>query len=697
MIDVRAAAHDPAKAGKSKAAVPGFKSRPKKSKELVTPLEYAQRLQAALTELGGRKNTSASQFLKGKRVFYYGRDLNFASAETRGRMELIVKHGGTLVPSYDPAQITHIVTDGAKRPLLRSLGLRTLEDIPGHIHIVKWSWITSGIGRMRYAGNDDELPQTDYEFMHASFSERMPPGPVPRFKAGFPPRTKAVSLSSRVQERPRNGAPSIRGGSVDGSDDSGEISHITNFTQDAGPKQRVSTPDHAGPSPLSPPLSPVHGSRSRVYSTCIVPPKASGPAHIRIPEDDKRSGKGEVSADDPLAEFYDHARAERDVELHQHNTNGDAEEGRTEKGEMLHKPGEAKNGKGGFLCDNKGNRSPDRCANQDVVEKLEQLMELHRTKSSMEDHWRVYSYGKAIRALRQHPRRITSYEQARGIDGVGDKTAQKIMEIISTGELRRLDFEKTDDAETITLFQGIYGVGLNTARKWYNRGCRTLQDLNEGKGGVQLSHVQQIGVNYYADINSRMPRAEATEIFERVKTIALRLDPRLFIEILGSYRRGEPDCGDIDVLITRPTDDGKTHRGLLRRLLGELHAQGILTEDLCLPDDFNDLELVYRGLCRRDAYSTRRRIDFLTIPYESRGAALLYYTSDPQFNRSLRMKANVMGFALNQRGLFAGVVRNPSDKRQKLSDGTCVASETEREIFRILGVPWQEPHERVRG
>lgn len=30
-------------------------------------------------------------------------------------------------------------------------------------------------------------------------------------------------------------------------------------------------------------------------------------------------------------------------------------------------------------------------------------------------------------------------------------------------------------------------------------------------------------------------------------------------------------------------------------------------------------------------------------------------------------------------------------------EGVLVASETEEEIFKILGVPWQEPHERVRG
>ena len=33
----------------------------------------------------------------------------------------------------------------------------------------------------------------------------------------------------------------------------------------------------------------------------------------------------------------------------------------------------------------------------------------------------------------------------------------------------------------------------------------------------------------------------------------------------------------------------------------------------------------------------------------------------------------------------------------KRATGILVASETEEEIFKILGVPWQEPHERIRG
>ena len=67
---------------------------------------------------------------------------------------------------------------------------------------------------------------------------------------------------------------------------------------------------------------------------------------------------------------------------------------------------------------------------------------------------------------------------------------------------------------------------------------------------------------------------------------------------------------------------------VLSRLLRELHTAGILTENLALPDDPDDLEATYRGLCHLPHIpgSRRRRIDFLSVPWTSRGAALLYYT-----------------------------------------------------------------------
>ncbi|KAI0687948.1 hypothetical protein BC835DRAFT_1285779, partial [Cytidiella melzeri] len=138
------------------------------------------------------------------------------------------------------------------------------------------------------------------------------------------------------------------------------------------------------------------------------------------------------------------------------------------------------------------------------------------------------------------------------------------------------------------------------------------------------------------------------------------------------------------------------HVELLARLIDDLHGRNVITEHLSIPENWNNLELSYRGLCRRDRMGKRRRIDFLTVPYKSRGAALLYYTGDDIFNRSMRLKANKMGYSLNQRGLYKDVICDPTHRQKKLSNGTVLASETEHEIFDILGVPWQELHERVR-
>ncbi|KAI0031781.1 Nucleotidyltransferase, partial [Vararia minispora EC-137] len=354
----------------------------------------------------------------------------------------------------------------------------------------------------------------------------------------------------------------------------------------------------------------------------------------------------------------------------------------------------------GFLCDDPARSTNETCINQDVVDKLTELRELHRARPGDDDRWRVLQYSRAIRALRAHPTRITTEAQARTLDGVGAKTANKILEIVRTGELRRLKYADTEDVRVVRLFNGIYGAGLQISWRWYAAGARTLDDLRAKRFGIKLSRVQRIGLHFYdADINTRMPRSEARAIFEAIKPVALKLDPDLFVEIMGSYRRGKATCGDIDILLSRPTADGRTHAGILLRLLDALHAAGILTEDLAIPDADDALEGVYRGLCVRpgDERKVRRRIDILAVPWTSRGAALVYYTGDDIFNRSMRLKASKMGYSLNQRGLYAGVVRAVDDRTKKTCEGKLIASETEEAIFSALGVSWQEPHERARG
>lgn len=49
--------------------------------------------------------------------------------------------------------------------------------------------------------------------------------------------------------------------------------------------------------------------------------------------------------------------------------------------------------------------------------------------------------------------------------------------------------------------------------------------------------------------------------------LAIALDPKIEIEIMGSYRRGAEDSGDVDMLLTRDTSDGFSHAGKLTLLL----------------------------------------------------------------------------------------------------------------------------------
>lgn len=50
-----------------------------------------------------------------------------------------------------------------------------------------------------------------------------------------------------------------------------------------------------------------------------------------------------------------------------------------------------------------------------------------------------------------------------------------------------------------------------------------------------------------------------------------------------------------------------------------------------------------------------RRIDILGVPEDQLPAAMIYFTGNDIFNRSLRLKARHMGYSLNQRYLSQGV------------------------------------------
>ncbi|XP_027707597.1 DNA polymerase lambda isoform X2 [Vombatus ursinus] len=276
--------------------------------------------------------------------------------------------------------------------------------------------------------------------------------------------------------------------------------------------------------------------------------------------------------------------------------------------------------------------------------------------------------------------------EACGIPGIGKSMAEKIMEIVESGHLRKLD-HISDSVPVLELFSNIWGVGIKTAQMWYQQGFRTLEDI---QNRATLTTLQAIGLKHYEDFLKRIPREEASEIEQTVREAAHTLNPGLLSVACGSYRRGKATCGDVDVLVTHP--DGRSHKGILSQLLDTLRQRGFLTDDLVSQDD-NGQQQKYLGVCQLPGTGQpHRRLDIIVVPYSEFACALLYFTGSAHFNRSMRALAKTKGMSLSEHALSTAIVRN--SRGVKVGLGRALPTPTEKDVFRLLGLPYREPSER---
>ena len=185
-----------------------------------------------------------------------------------------------------------------------------------------------------------------------------------------------------------------------------------------------------------------------------------------------------------------------------------------------------------------------------------------------------------------------------------------------------------------------------------------------------------------------MHRDEAGKIEETVKKAALAINPAMEAFACGSYRRGKPTCGDVDIIVSHP--DGKSHAGVLPKLLEILKSSGFLTDDLTLSE--NGEQRKYLGVCKLPGENTKhRRLDIIVVPYNEWACSLLYFTGSDYFNRSMRLLAKKNGMSLSEHSLNTGVVRRGSEK---IFEGTLLPVFNEKDVFDYLGLEYREPHER---
>jgi DNA polymerase/3'-5' exonuclease PolX len=181
---------------------------------------------------------------------------------------------------------------------------------------------------------------------------------------------------------------------------------------------------------------------------------------------------------------------------------------------------------------------------------------------------------------------------------------------------------------------------------------------------------------YYDEISEKIPREKIQQIDIIIQNTVQEINSKFKINlectIAGSYRRGLPQSGDIDCLLTMKNFYVSDEQ--IQFFIKKLKKIGLITDDLGWG------ETKYSGVCV-DSNNMHRRIDFEFVKnYKTFYYELLYFTGSQNLNVQMRQRAKEMGYLLNQKGLFIGKKSVPA--------------KSEKEIFDNLEMEYLEPNER---
>jgi DNA polymerase (family 10) len=287
-----------------------------------------------------------------------------------------------------------------------------------------------------------------------------------------------------------------------------------------------------------------------------------------------------------------------------------------------------------------------------------------------DDSFRIRSYRRAAEVIEGLPRQVSGLidepKKLLEIPGIGKGMAANIQELCRSGKLgphqdllvkyrpSMLELLKIQGLgpKTIALLWSAFQVSdlagvEKLAREGKLRELPRLSEKSEQKILKAIEDYRRISGRFLLDEADRTAQ-KLTEHLRHIKGIE-KITPA------GSLRRGRETVGDLDVLITGPCCvDDEQRAGLIDEIL---RFPGIV-EVLAKGDNKVSFKL-----------RSGMQVDVRTLPPESYGAAMQYFTGSKNHNVSLRQRALKMGFTLSEYGLF------------RLDNNKRVAGATEDEIY----------------
>lgn len=295
-----------------------------------------------------------------------------------------------------------------------------------------------------------------------------------------------------------------------------------------------------------------------------------------------------------------------------------------------------------------------------IVHCFEQLVDKQTISTDTNASFRIRTYRTIIKDVKEtfSDTPITTVDVFTGRKGYGKSSLQRIQEIIDTGTLKELLDTSEDGYERhqcIKDLTRVIGIGAVKARKIYDSGgsVALLHNAYQQKDAsvlnpFKLTTQQLLGFKYIEDLNKRIPR-DIIAGFETTLNQYCVSHQRYTSQVCGSYRRGQVDSGDIDVLITSDTWDTEQHaRDGLVHLLQHLCSSNYLVDHMTEP---KRVKTKYMGFLNIPALGYVCRIDIRSVVHTHYPFALAYFTGSKEENMRLRHSAKRQGFKLSEYGL----------------------------------------------
>jgi DNA polymerase (family X) len=308
---------------------------------------------------------------------------------------------------------------------------------------------------------------------------------------------------------------------------------------------------------------------------------------------------------------------------------------------------------------------------------LRDLTELTLLEESDPQSFRVRAYENATQAISTEATDLgrLSLKDLQKIRGVGKSTSEKIRELLETGKVGKLEQLREKYPRSLVALLRLQGVGPKALRRLQSElGVQSLEDLRRALGEQRVRGLKGFGEKSEQKLAQAIARLEQEGALDRTPvSVALPHATRLVRELsavpgvthasyCGSLRRFAETVGDIDIVVAardaEPVMNAVVALGAVDRVLARGETKtSVVTQ---------------RGI----------QVDVRVVQERQLGAALLYFTGSKAHNVKLRQRALKRGWTLNEYAL------------SELEGGKIIASETEEQIYRALGLPYIEPELR---